>query len=396
MLPSSLSAPATFLPLSGECQESATVSHDGGSARVDQLDRVAKHLTALLLQTPIGVAITDSTGSFSFVNAAFCAITGYTERELRSMSWVSLTHPDDRELNFTCVCRALEGSLPSFVIEKRYVTKVGATVWVRNSVFLMLDDAGDYAGAIAFAEDITELKRAQQARRAMSSYLLRIQDEERRRIARELHDSTGQTLAGLLMILAPLKNELAALSPTTRKAVSDGIALAKKAACEVRTFSYLLHPPLLDELGLLNAIRSYVQGFRERSGMEVKLLLPRSLPLLSPGIDLALFRVLQESLNNARLHSGSSRVIIRLHLGDGRLLLTVRDFGRGWQASKRRKKAPGVGIAGMRERVRQLGGRLQVIPDKGGTVVHASIPLRAHGCASLADCEPSPAIPAGR
>jgi signal transduction histidine kinase len=219
------------------------------------------------------------------------------------------------------------------------------------------------------------MKEAQEARRAMSTVLLQLQDEERRRIARELHDSTGQNLSALLMALAQVKSELPKLDPECRRAVVDAIALAKRAAGEVRTFSYLLHPPLLDELGLEDALRSYVQGFRERSGMAVKLLLPRAVPRLPQPVELALFRILQESLNNARRHSGSSKAVIRLKASNGRVRLTVRDFGRGLKNSKSGGRVPGVGIAGMRERVWQLGGTLEVISARRGTAIHASIPL---------------------
>ena len=374
-----------------------------GTSRVNhpmqlaQLERARRQLTTLLLSGPIGVVITDSTGRFALANRAFCDITGYNEHELRELSWVSITHPDDRAAIFALTCRVLEeDELCSFVVEKRYIARSGRTVWTRNSIFPMCSEAGEYAGAVVLAEDITELKRAQQAHRAMSRHLVQLQDQERRRIARELHDSTGQTLAGLLMILSPLKKQIANLDPDARRALKEGIALAKKAACEVRTFSYLLHPPLLDELGLSDALRSYVQGFRQRSGMDVKLLLPPNLPPLLPGVDLALFRILQESLNNSRRHSGSSRATVRLRHVNGHLLLTIRDFGRGFKLSKRRRRVAGVGIAGMHERVRQLGGRLRVVSGKRGTLVHASVPVNTHDHPPAAAPESRPALLGGQ
>lgn len=353
------------------------------------LDHAARYLTTVLLRSPIGVVVTDSRGCFIFANGAYCAMTGYTERELHSLNWVSITHPEDRELNFEFVRRALEGE-SSFVVEKRYITRSGGTVWVRNTTFLMHDDAGDYSGAIVLAENISELKQEQEARRAMSARLLKLREEERRRIARELHDSTAQTLAGLLMILAPLKQQLSRLNPEVRRAVADGVALAKKAACEVRTFSYLLHPPLLDELGLLEALRCFVQGFRQRSRMEIKLMVPPSLPDMSEEVELALYRILQESLSNTRRHSGSLSALVCLRVIRGQVHLLVRDHGHV-DAAKRRKRVPGVGIAGMHERVRQLDGRLKVVSGKRGTLVHALIPLTTSGHSPGAHRESQPA-----
>jgi two-component system, NarL family, sensor kinase len=330
-------------------------------------------IRSALLSSAIGVAATDADGRFVSVNRAFCRITGYSERELLCLDWFSLTHPDDRQRNIDLGRRALESELSSFVMEKRYVTKSGPTVWARISVLFLFDDR-EYRGAIALVEDITELKQAEKAQRALSGRLLRLQDEERRRFARELHDSTAQNLAALVITLAPLKKELPKLAPASRKAFSTALLLAKEAAREVRTVSYLLHPPLLEELGFPDALRCFVRAFNQRSGIQAKLHVDGKLRRLPQEMEIALFRIVQESLNNVRVHSGSSRAVVTLRSMGRRVQLSVRDFGRGLKMGSRAKSL-GVGIAGMRERVEQLGGKFEVHSSNSGTLVKAVLPL---------------------
>ena len=230
--------------------------------------------------------------------------------------------------------------------------------------------------AIRYAVDRAEAERSL---RDLSGRLLQMQDEERRRIARGLHDSTAQNLAALTMNLALLRSQLAEGGPRAAKLLEESLAFAEQCSTEVRTLSYLLHPPLLDELGLAGAAREYADGFAERSGIRVDLELPARMGRLPREIETALFRVLQESLTNVHRHSGSKTASIGIAFVGATVRMAVRDAGRGMDpgnllAAGAPVAGLGVGIAGMRERVRQLGGRLEVESDGHGTVVTATLP----------------------
>ena len=239
---------------------------------------------------------------------------------------------------------------------------------------------------IAVVRDITNRKRAEEALkrreeelRALSASLLSVQDEERRRIARELHDSTAQNLAGLAMNLSLLMKAAASVvDPNIHRILSDSRALAEQCSREVRNLSYLLHPPLLDDLGLAPALKSYIAGFSQRTGIEVKLDAPPELGRLAPEVETALFRIVQEGLTNVHRHSGSTRAAIRLALTDDEVRLAVEDEGTG-AASRATEDSVrlGVGIPGMRERAQQLGGHMEIDSGSHGTTVTVSLPRRS-------------------
>ena len=235
--------------------------------------------------------------------------------------------------------------------------------------------------ALALVHDVTARKSAEEELRRVTAELLRLQDEERRRIGRDLHDSTGQSLAALEIDLAQLGREAAKLSPEGRTQLEHCVRLARQCSAEIRTASYLLHPPLLDELGLSSALRWLADGLKARSGLEVRVELPEALQGVTPGEELALFRVAQEALTNVQRHSSSPWVAIRLRAEPGSLVLEIEDAGRGMPAAsaddpESSGRFAGVGVAGMRERIRQLGGSFDVESTPGGgTVVRACIPL---------------------
>jgi signal transduction histidine kinase len=196
-------------------------------------------------------------------------------------------------------------------------------------------------------------------------------NQERRRLARELHDGTAQLLAGLSMNLAVVNKESSRLNSRGRQAVAESIALANRCLREVRVVSYLLHPPELDRLGLLSALTRHVQGFAERSGIQVALDLSPDLGGLPREVEMAIFRIVQECLANVYRHSGSATASVRLVQYDSEIALEVADDGRGIQGDP----STGVGTASMRERVQELGGSLDIISTNRGTIVKAVIPL---------------------
>lgn len=221
--------------------------------------------------------------------------------------------------------------------------------------------------------DISERKKNETVLRELSGRLLRLQDEERRKIARELHDSTAQNLSALEMNFSLLEKMAHRAGGEFEKLVRSGREIAGQCSREIRTLSYLLHPPLLDEVGLLFAIRWFAEGYAARTGIKVALDLPEGFPRLDKDLETALFRVMQESLTNIYKHSGSSDARVRLALETSLVVLEVADSGRGLNGSG--TSVPGLGLPGMRERIRQQGGKFILKSGKSGTLVRVEIPF---------------------
>jgi signal transduction histidine kinase len=229
-------------------------------------------------------------------------------------------------------------------------------------------------------ERTTDLKMANESLRELSGRLQQMRDEERRQLARELHDSVGQLLAALSMNIATVQRQSNKLDSAGARAVSENAALVEQISREVRTISHLLHPPLLDAAGLASALRWYVDGFSERSKVKVDLSIPGEFGRLSDEMEIAIFRMVQECLTNIHRHSGGAFAMIRVHEEDHRILVEVRDEGKGISLEKQHELnssgRTGVGFRGMRERLRQLGGTLEIRSDGAGTAVTAILPLR--------------------
>src|SRR5277367_962902 len=225
------------------------------------------------------------------------------------------------------------------------------------------------------AELETQVEERTAALRRLSSRLLSLQDNERRRIARELHDSLGQYLVGLKLNVHMLRQ-----SPEREELWSEADKLMEQCISEVRTLSYLLHPPTMDAAGFASAARWYVEGFGQRSGLDITLDAPSDLGRLPDAVELALFRVLQEALTNVHRHSGASAANVVMRQDAEHLVLEINDNGRGIPEETLRHfhatgAGVGVGIAGIRERVRELGGRLTLGSDSEGTKFRVTIPL---------------------
>jgi signal transduction histidine kinase len=223
-----------------------------------------------------------------------------------------------------------------------------------------------------------ERRRTEESMHQLSGRLLQVQDEERRHIARELHDSTAQTMYGVTIKLRLISESESARDPKSDQLLRESRQLAEQCLSEMRTMAYLLHPPSLDELGLVPACRSLVKGFTERSGILVDLKAPANLDRLPREMETALFRVMQESLSNIHRHSGSKTACIQLSQSDQEIRLEVSDQGRGLVREMLDREIDqtrlGVGIAGMRERIRQLGGQLEIRSSSKGTIVIAVLP----------------------
>ena len=208
--------------------------------------------------------------------------------------------------------------------------------------------------------------------RSISYRLMQVQDDERRRIARELHDSAGQILVALGLNLAAIGLHARQILPQVVIVAEDGQRLVQQLSQEIRTMSYLLHPPLLSETGLPETLRWYVQGLKDRSGLDISLNIPEGFGRLSPEMELVIFRLVQECLTNVHRHSGSKSAAIRIAREAGRVSLEVQDDGKGIPPEKLREiqsQGTGVGIGGMRERIRQLDGHMRIQSSGSGTKI---------------------------
>jgi len=235
-------------------------------------------------------------------------------------------------------------------------------------------------------ERTAALDSANRDLRTLSARLLQLQDEERRRFARELHDSVGQSLAGLTLNLSAVRTDIERLAKTAN-ALSESEAIVQEMSKEVRTISYLLHPPLLDEAGLASALRWYVEGFTQRSKIQVEAEFPDDFGRLSQELETAVFRVVQECLTNIHRHSGSPTAKVSIARFNGLVRVEVADRGKGIGPEKRYEMEAsgtlGVGLRGMRERILQLGGRMEIDSNGPGTVVRVQIPV-AHNAETVA------------
>jgi signal transduction histidine kinase len=234
------------------------------------------------------------------------------------------------------------------------------------------------------SERTAELRTANESLREFSARLLKMQDDERRRIARDLHDSVGQLLAAISMNMAVIENETDKLSADAKKAFFENRSFVQQVLQGIRTMSHLLHPPLLDESGLPSALRWYVEEFSQRSGISVTLEFSAAFERLSSEMETAVFRIVQESLGNIHRHSQSPTAEIRITKNGDSVSLEVRDAGRGFPVEKQEQIKfgirTGVGLRGMRERVAQLGGQLKIDSDTSGTAIAVTLP-----------CTPNPA-----
>ena len=265
--------------------------------------------------------------------------------------------------------------------ELQQVKRDGSQIIVASRWTTLRDRDGKFAGGLEINTDITARRQAEDAARRLSGRLLSLQDDERRRIARELHDSLGQYLVSLKVNLDLLSG--AAHEERESALITECLHAVQSCLSDTRTISHLLHPPLLDEAGLASAARWYVEGFAERSGLEVSLDIAPDLERLDREIETTLFRILQEALTNVHHHAGGSIVRIILQVDAEQVYLEVSDNGKGIPPERLRRlreddSPTGVGLAGMRERVRDLGGTLTISSASPGTTIAVAIPVPQH------------------
>lgn len=315
----------------------------------------------------------------TFVNEAYCRYFQKTPEEVlgQSVLWIL---PESQRERARAHIASLQTNPRVAGCEHEVMTSDGERRWLEWTDRAMTDEHGCVIKIQSIGRDITERKHAEMDLRRLSGRLLQLQDEERRRIARELHDSTAQSLAALAMNLTVVEKDAGRLPDEAKKALGESLALAKHSARELRTLSYLLHPPLLDESGLISAMQWYVDGVSQRSGVRIDLDLPAQSRRFPAEVETALFRIMQECLTNVLKHSGSSTARIQLTVDASDVTMEIKDQGKGISTAPVRKDGDrvsslGVGLMGMRERVRQLHGWLDLKTGSWGTAVTVTLPL---------------------
>jgi len=372
---------AKSIPYGGRTVKVAAIRDITAHKRVEQELHESEERYRSLVEAAPDVIYTVSAedGSLTSLNPAFETLTGWSRAEWLGKPFVGMVHPDDLPVAVERFQKALRGEThPPH--ELRVLCKSGEYLVGEFTSAAHVKD-GKVVAQLGIARDITERKRAEESMRQLSGRLLRLQDEERRRIARQLHETTAQGLAGLAINLNMVKDSATHLSPRASACLSESLELAEQCSREIRTLSYLLHPPLVDEAGLAPALRWYTAGFGQRSGIEVHVEVSPEFGRLPSEFELTLYRIVQEALTNIHRHSGSKTARICLERRPNEIVLTVADEGHGFPSAALGTAGPesadvGVGIPGMQERARQLGGRLHIQSGSGGTTLTAILPLR--------------------
>jgi PAS domain S-box-containing protein len=358
-----------------------------------------------------GVWICNADGRNIYASPSFLKLIGLTQKEYSDSGWANVLHEDDAQTTIdawkACV---RDGTFwqREHRFKRRgdgwhYILSRGAPIrdpfgkiqyWAGINLDIQQWKEAEVVLETRVAKRTEELLKARNELRGLSVRLLNAQDEERRRIARELHDGVGQLLAAMTMSVPKLLAEKERLSADAGRVAEEVESLIAEALRNIRTMSYLLHPPLLDEIGLAPALQWYLGGFSERSNIAVHLDIAPDLGKLSRDVELSLFRIVQECLTNIHRHSGSPTADVTLCRTSKEVVLEVRDEGDGISTEVTEKISTGVsfglGIRGIRERLRQFGGRLDVVSTKKGTIVTAALPA-SHEKVSEDDSEATPA-----
>jgi PAS domain S-box-containing protein len=366
---------------------------------LEQLNLMLAHknqeLDAIIHTAPDIIFSRQADGNRDYISDRFYEYTGAGPGTADGMGWMEYVHPDDRERTIEEWDRCV-GSGANYEAEYRMRSRNGLYRWFRARAVPIRDQNGEVIRWYGTCSDIHDSKLLEQAMREsatklektvdertaelreLSVRLMTMQDQEHRRIARELHDGLGQELAVAKIVLdSTLQQEMA---PATKDSCTEAINIIDRAIQQVRSMSHLLHPPLLDEVGLLSAIGWYVDGATQRTGIQTSLQVePQDFPRLAPDLETAIFRIVQEALTNVFRHAEANHVWITLAQRGVQTIVTVRDDGRGIGAkvAALQPESLGVGIRGIKQRAKEFGGELHVSNANPGTIVEVLIPSPA-------------------
>jgi PAS domain S-box-containing protein len=385
-----------------------------------QAERTTSLLAAIVDSSDDAIVSKNLDGVVMSWNSGAERMFGYKAHEAVGRH-ISFIIPSDRPDEMTDILRRIRNGEALNHFETVRMRKDGARLHISATISPIKDAAGRVIGASKVARDITERKRAEEALRhseerfrilaesldrevkartleledrnadllmkseqlrELSWRLLRTQDEERRHIARELHDSAGQTLAVLGVLLSTIVQSARETTPEIAKSAEETQELVQQLTREIRTTSYLLHPPLLDENGLPAALSWFLRGLTERSGLDISFNISEEFGRLPRDMELAVFRLVQECLTNVHRHSGSKSAVIQIFRESDRVLVEVRDHGKGIppeRLAEIQSKGSGVGIRGMRERLRQFHGDMNIHSTGAGTTILVAIPVPKEG-----------------
>ncbi len=350
-----------------------------------------QELDAIVGTAPDVIFSSQGDGHYEYVSDRFHDYAGTSDEELKDISWLDYVHPEDSPRSKDCWNKCVkEGA--NFEAEYRLRSKDGAYRWFRTRAIPIRDAEGTIVKWYGTSSDIhdsklleqsirdntTELEKMVDRRtnelRRLSVRLMSAQDQERRRIARELHDGLGQELTVAKMVLDKIAMQK---SPPTPEAGQQASSIVDRAIQQVRTMSHLLHPPLLDEVGLLSALSWYTEGLTKRSGIETILdVQPKAFPRLGTEVETAVFRIVQEALTNVFRHAEAHKVWVNLHQTNGQISVSVLDDGKGIEqkVADLRPDSIGVGIGGMKQRAKEFGGELRLSNADPGTRLELIIP----------------------
>ncbi len=352
-----------------------------------------QELDAIVKTAPDIIFSSRGDGHRDFLSDRFYEYTGAAAGSAHGLGWLTYIHPEDLGEVEADWIRSLQSGT-NYEAEYRLRGRSGEYRWFRARAVPIRDQDENILRWYGTCSDVHDSKQLEQsireaadrleklvddrtaALRHLSSRLIALQDEERRRIARELHDGLGQELIAAKMMLDGLL--LDAINDSTKIAATDAVTLVDRAIQQTRSISHLLHPPLLDEVGLHSAVQWYLDGFSKRSGIETSLQVePEEFPRLALDLETAAFRIIQEALSNVFRHSGAHKGWITLAHCDNQVVVTVRDDGKGIgdQVVQLRPGSIGMGIGGMRQRVKEFGGELRLGKANPGTILEAVIPV---------------------
>lgn len=322
------------------------------------------------------IFLLDPTGHVVTWNAGAEGIIGYTAPEIIGQHFSKFYPEEAIRKNWPAHELEMAARDGQFEDENWRVRKDASKFWSNVLITALRDSSGKLYGFSKIARDMTERRELEERLRELSGRLLRVQDEERRRIARELHESLSQELSAMKMLLESTLWQ-PSLDPTIKDSLEEALQLGDRVLQGVRSLSYLLHPPLLDDAGLVPALQWYVEGISKRSNIKVNLeIRPSKFPRLTSDVETSIFRIVQEALTNVYRHSGSKTADVMLEHTADRARVRIRDYGKGALPDIQRKRsaAVGVGIGGMRERTRQCGGDLSISSCEPGTLIDAWFP----------------------